>query len=200
MLDRAADDLRRMRRASEDSARRAVELLWTGKSLLAPSDSRSSAYDELLLRTFPAEVLPEIRGRNAVEYVPRPFHEAFEHQRSRPDVDTGSFVFDVLGRAGMIVGAAVVFLALVAIALATGWYAPGGQKTSNTPPPQQQTQPQPQPQQTQSQPQPQPQQTQPQPQPQQTQPQPQPQPQQIQPQPQPQPPRRPSRDPKSQQR
>jgi uncharacterized protein HemX len=72
--------------------------------------------------------------------VPRPFHEAFEHPRNRPDVDARSFVFDVLGRAGMIVGAAVVFLALVAIALATGLYVPGGPQSSNAPQRQQQQQ------------------------------------------------------------
>jgi hypothetical protein len=97
----------------------------------APARTRSVAYDKLVRSQLYAD--PAGLEGAAARLVPRPFHEAFDHPRSRIDVDTSSFASDLLGRFGLAVAVAVTLAALLIVFLATGLYLPPGESVGTSP-------------------------------------------------------------------
>lgn len=93
---------------------------WNGVEVQRPSPltARSLAYDNLVRSQLLVD--PTVLG--TAELVPHPFQEAFEHPRSRVDVDASWFAADLLGRIGLAVSVIVVLLTLLLVALATGVY------------------------------------------------------------------------------
>jgi hypothetical protein len=91
-----------------------------------PPLMRSAAYDRLVRRTFNARARALLEDERVSRFVPRPFDEAFDHPQNRPDADTANLVFDLFGRGGIALGFGTIAMAALFVALASGFYAPGG--------------------------------------------------------------------------
>jgi hypothetical protein len=146
--------LARLRADSAEAASRGVQIAaalrqrWRGDpaadtASVGTPPAQSTAYQQLVRRTFAARERAQLADERLAPFVPKPLQEAFDHPQSRPDADGASLALDLLGRGGLALGVVTVAMAALFIALASGLYAPGGRVAGSTPTvipgPQQQT-------------------------------------------------------------